>query len=466
MLIPLSLGQTLANHADNLSALTGWDDITMPLLEKLHTPQTATEALVALQQLQRLSPIAELGFYKYSKLHEIFQQNVLPTWRDFAALPTSDAQKQRLGDLLYEGDPLKRTPLIVNLCDFGRGIGERIVERCKADNLDIEVTFDDPWFHRALLQVLSKEHTEAYALWRAGRIGEVDRRIGMRVTHTSIPYPEASESFKEKNRLYNETVSGLRRKREQNPFFTITVLPTPQDAVMDNLSYAEYVDLFFRMCDVDWKEVDKAHRVLIDHLNNGKHLRFTNSDGTDLEMDITGFTFANSLVAKNVPGSEVFSAPHKTSVNGRIVAKGRFLPKDQNELIEDITLNFKDGRVVSFSAVHGEQHLAESVNEDEGSCFVGEIGIGTNPVLQRHVVNSLMVEKIGGSFHIALGNAYTFTDYLGVPVHVDNGNRSKIHWDITTMLVGKEGRILLDGVAIMEHGKFLDSRLHILNAAQ
>jgi aminopeptidase len=377
-------------------------------------------------------------------------------------LPATTIQKQRLGDLLYDGDPLKRSPLIVNLCDYGRGIGEQIVARCVADNLDAEITFDDPWFHRAMLNSLDNKGIERYALWRAARTGEVDRRIGMRVTNVSLPL-QPVEDYKEKNKLYNATVAGMRRTRTRDPFFTVTVLPVPEDAEIDQIPYPAYVDLFLRMCNVDWKEVDKAHRVLIEKLDKGSILHFTNNDGTDLMMDVTGMTFANSLVAKNVPGSEVFSSPLKNSVNGKIVAKGRFIPKGTSELVEDMVLVFKDGKIIDFSAQTGQEILAEFVNVDDGSCYIGEIGIGTNPVLQQHIVNSLLVEKIGGSFHVALGQAYTFTEYLGTPVKVDNGNRSQIHWDVTTMLVGKEGRITVDGEIIMENGKFVDTRLNVLN---
>ena len=226
------------------------------------------------------------------------------------------------------------------------------------------------------------------------------------------------------------------------------------------------MDLFFRMCDVDWQAVDVAHKFLIAQLDAGKMLQLTNNDGTDLTMNIDGFTFANSLVAKNIPGSEVFSAPHKNSVNGRIVAKGRFSPKDSGgQIIEDMTLDFKDGKLVHYNAASGLDLLRQMVETDEGSHYVGEIGIGTNPVLRQHIVNSLMVEKIGGSFHVALGRAYEYTDYLGTPVHLDNGNRSAIHWDITTMLHGKQGKMILDGTEIMTDGKFNAPELAVLNGA-
>ena len=72
-------------------------------------------------------------------------------------------------------------------------------------------------------------------------------------------------------------------------------------------------------------------------------------------------------------------------------------------------------------------------------------------------------QKIGGSFHVALGQAYQYKEYMGKAVHLNNGNKSMLHWDITTMLFGKEGTIELDGRKIMEDGKFIDPKYDVLN---
>ena len=79
------------------------------------------------------------------------------------------------------------------------------------------------------------------------------------------------------------------------------------------------------------------------------------------------------------------------------------------------------------------------------------------------MVNPLLVEKSRGSAHIAMGASYEFTEYLGKPVRVDNGNRSTIHWDVTNMLFGKNGKIILDGEDIMQEGLFVDPKLKCLN---
>jgi aminopeptidase len=180
-------------------------------------------------------------------------------------------------------------------------------------------------------------------------------------------------------------------------------------------------------------------------------------------MSINDFTFCNSLVARNVPGSEVFSGVQRESVEGTVVAKGLF-HYNGSDIIQNLTMKFNKGVLSDWHADKGQDIFEKIINKDEGARRIGELGIGTNPHLKRHSCNGLLVEKISGSFHLALGGSYEMTKYMDKPVIVDNGNRSDIHWDITTMLYGKEGKIIVDGITVMDDGLFLDERLMVLNS--
>lgn len=464
-LTAIELGPLIAERAEALAHHTRSpyaEDIDMTL-RALGSPQCLNGVLLALHQLQRLYLIHMLELEHDDKVSEAFYDHAhFPLWHQFAALEASEAQKDRLADLMYSGDPFKRSPILLVASDYGRGIAERVVTSIHNHNEKLDFWVDDALFQRRLLSVMTEAQAETYGNIMAQRLEVVERLISIAANNQSV---EAIDKLPPKEIMtkYSGTYSDRSRQNTPNLFYTSTRLPTPQAAKLDGFDYADYVDLFFRMCDVDWDRIDAAHRVLIGKLNEGNILHITNDDGTDVTMDIGGFTFANSRVAKNVPGSEVFSAPRRDSVNGTIVAKGRFTPRDDSHIIEDITLVFENGRIIDYSAEKGIEYLTAAIETDEGSHYIGEIGIGTNPVLQRHVINSLMVEKIGGSFHVALGRAYEYTDYLGEPVKLDNGNRSKIHWDITTMLVGKSGMMFLDGKPIMSNGKFLDPELAYLN---
>lgn len=235
--------------------------------------------------------------------------------------------------------------------------------------------------------------------------------------------------------------------------FSLTIIPTEKDAELDGMEYDEYMRLFFESCDQPWKEISKAQASLVEKLNQGKVLKITNADGTDLTIDIEGFTFVNSGADANIPGSETFSAPKKEGVNGTLVSKGSF--KYGNfPLVKNITLVFENGKIIEAHAEEGEETLKQIISTDEGSVYTGEIAFGTNPHLRRHFVNGLLVEKIGGSFHLAIGACYTFKKYGGQEVSIDNGNKSDIHWDITTLL--QDGQVSLDGQLIQQNGLWVD----------
>jgi aminopeptidase len=69
----------------------------------------------------------------------------------------------------------------------------------------------------------------------------------------------------------------------------------------------------------------------------------------------------------------------------------------------------------------------------------------------------LFDEKIGGSIHLTPGQAYG---------EADNGNRSKVHWDLVLMQRPEHGggEIWFDGELLRKDGRFLPADLQPLNA--
>lgn len=461
--VPLNFSKILKERQEFLAHHATSEKVDN-ILKRLIQPQSIAEAIQTIHEFQRLYLAYALDVAHHPTIITALEdEKSFPTWKHFIALQATEAQKNKLVRLMVHGDPDMRWPVLLNLSDYSREVGEKVVAELLALGHEFDLWIDDAHFQRRLFNLIDDSRATAFGDLMAQRYEVVKRSIGFRSNNPSTEPtdPVAPSGVSQK---YFQAFTN--RKKHGDQFYTITVLPTEKDAELDNIPYDDYVDLFFRMCDVDWDKINEAHIILKEKLDNGKVLQITNNDGTDVTMDIEGFTFCNSRVAKNVPGSEVFSAPRRDSVNGKIVAKGRFLPKTSKELIENITLEIKDGLIVHYYADVGNHILKSIIETDEGSRYFGEIGIGTNPVLKQHITNSLMVEKIGGSFHMAIGAAYQYTDYLGEPVTLDNGNRSSLHIDITTMLYGKEGMMYLDGKIIMQNGKFTDPALAYLNGTE
>jgi aminopeptidase len=160
-------------------------------------------------------------------------------------------------------------------------------------------------------------------------------------------------------------------------------------------------------------------------------------------MSIAGRKWINCSGHENFPDGEIFTGPVEDSVNGhiRFSFPGIFSGKE----IEDICLEFKDGKVVKASAAKGEELLHALLETDAGARYVGEVAVGTNFGIQKFTRNMLFDEKIGGTVHLALGSSYPESG---------GKNQSGIHWDMLCDM-RQGGEIYADDELIYQGGKFL-----------
>ena len=78
----------------------------------------------------------------------------------------------------------------------------------------------------------------------------------------------------------------------------------------------------------------------------------------------------------------------------------------QGNVVEDVRLTFRDGKVVEASARRGQALLEAMLDLDPGARYVGEVAFGLNENISRFTSNILFDEKIGGTMHMALGQSY------------------------------------------------------------
>jgi len=250
--------------------------------------------------------------------------------------------------------------------------------------------------------------------------------------------------------------------------YLIFMAPTEADARIDGMSFSDFFNLMYQASCQPWDLIHSAQEILTRKLDEGRELRFVvpscskENLSTDLRMSIEGMTFANSTIARNFPGSEVFSAPVLDSVEGTLFAPGWYMEAGQR--IKDIYLCFKRGKIVECSAKENQAALESILSNGEGARYLGEVALGTNRGLTRRMVHPLLAEKTCGTFHVAIGHCYEITHYLGKPINLNNGNceaRTSLHWDITIPVTS--GEVLLDGKVLQKNGRFIDERLEILS---
>ena len=108
----------------------------------------------------------------------------------------------------------------------------------------------------------------------------------------------------------------------------------------------------------------------------------------------------------NIPTEEIFSAPKKTGVNGKLYSA---LPLAYNgAVVKDFWFEFKDGQVVDYDAKEGKEVLTSILETDEGSKYLGEIALVPygSPI---SALDTLFYETLideNASCHFALGASY------------------------------------------------------------
>ncbi len=260
--------------------------------------------------------------------------------------------------------------------------------------------------------------------------------------------------------------SCMQRAAEGKMRYVLTDLPSEAAAQDAGMSLADYEDWVFRagflhLADpvAAWRRLHAEQQRAIDFLSSKSVLRFTappstvaggarRHDGTDLTVDVSGRTWVNCAGSENFPDGEIFTGPR--GVDG--VVNFTFPAVHAGKEVDGIRLEFRDGRVTDASAIRNEDHLIALLDQDAGARTVGEIAIGTNYEIVDCMRNAFYDEKIGGTFHLAVGAGYPETG---------NTNQSGLHWDLVTDMRSYAGRpggtIHADGELILRDGRFTHS---------
>ena len=241
----------------------------------------------------------------------------------------------------------------------------------------------------------------------------------------------------------------LERAAKKELRWSGTIHPTQAFAQDAEMSLREFEDFVYEACLVHepdpinaWKKVSKEQQRLVDWLNKTKQIHVVGPD-TDLKLEVTDRKWINCDGHENFPDGEIFTGPIEESLNGHI--RYTYPACHFGREVEDVRLQFKDGKVIKATAAKNEEFLSKMLESDKGAKYVGEFAFGTNPGIQRFTKNTLFDEKIGGTIHLALG--------LGYP-ESGSKNKSAIHWDMVCDL-RDGGEVRVDGTLFLKDGKIL-----------
>jgi len=233
-----------------------------------------------------------------------------------------------------------------------------------------------------------------------------------------------------------------------------TLFPTQASAQDAEMSLRQYEDFVFAAGHLDkddpvaqWQQVQHTQQKVVDYLTGKKEIRFQTANGTDLTVNVDQMKWINCCGHENFPDGEVFTGPNLSAPDGGVngIAKYSFPAVHHGREVHDIELTFEKGHVVDAKASKNQDFLIQMLDQDEGARRLGEIAIGTNYQIQQYTKNTLFDEKIGGTFHAAVGAGYPESG---------NSNESGLHWDMVCDL-RQGGTITVDGHVISRDGRFV-----------
>ena len=252
---------------------------------------------------------------------------------------------------------------------------------------------------------------------------------------------------------YHDMTKNLEDIRINKKRWVLLNYPSVLDAYKSKMTTCEFYNFALDVMCFDYRKLYDLMLPLKQLMEDTNMVRIV-APNNDISFSIKAMPAIICAGEFNIPDGEVFSAPVKNSVNGKITYNTTSLYRDN--VYSNVCLEFKDGKIIKATCAEDNDKLNEIFDTDSGSRYIGEFAIGINPLIRNPMGDILFDEKIYGSIHFTPGMAYE---------EAFNGNKSQIHWDLV-LIQTKEyggGELYFDDVLIRKDGKFVIDSLKPLN---
>lgn len=311
------------------------------------------------------------------------------------------------------------------------------------------VNLSDSRIKRELLLSCGEEQLKLKYQLAMDQMKQMDAYIAIRAGNNSAELSDVSEDNIKLASMLSREVTDYRVNKTK---WVILRYPNNSMAQLANMSLEAFEDFYFNVCTLDYSKMSRAMDSLKALMDKTDKVRLV-AQNTDLTFSIKGIPAIKCDGERNIPDGEVYTAPVRDSINGKISYN---TPSEyQGFKYENISFEIENGKIVKATA-NNEERINNLLDTDEGARYFGEFAIGVNPFVLEPMLDILFDEKIAGSFHFTPGMAYE---------DANNGNKSAIHWDLV-MIQRPEyggGEIWFDDKLIRKDGMFVIDELKCLN---
>lgn len=370
---------------------------------------------------------------------------------------TIDSRDQKLARMLVSYSVKARPGELVFIQVSGAdalSLGAACVEETARAGAAPYLHIVDTEVQRLFLRSADEKVFKRLAQLELKQMKDADCFIGIRGSQNIF---ELSDVPREQIEAYTKFVAKPVHLEERVKRTRWVVLRYPNESMaqMSGSSTESFKKFYYDVCLVDYAKMARDVQPLKRLMEKTDRVRLT-APGTDIEFSIKGIPAIPCCGEMNVPDGECFTAPVKNSVNGTVAFNAPTVW--QGAPYDSVKLEFRNGKVANAEAADAEQtkKLNEVLDQDAGARFLGEFSIAFNPKIMHPMRDILFDEKISGSFHMALGQAYD---------EATNGNKSAVHWDMVCIQRPDYGggEIYFDEKLIRKNGKFTLKELQPLN---
>lgn len=326
-----------------------------------------------------------------------------------------------------------------------------IINKAREKEANVYTNMIDKTLIAKLLKDSNEEEIKTLADIDEYRMKKMDAYLG--ITSVSNKYANKNVDTDILNMYSAEYVYKVHLKeRVGNTKWCILNYPTKLAADSFKMDDDEFFEFWGKANTIDYAELHEKLLPLKELMDKTDKVRIVGKN-TDLSFSIKDISSEPCTGIYNLPDGEIFTAPVKDSVNGYINYNTKTMYNGIE--FENIFFRFENGKIIEAHSDVNNEKLNGILDIDEGARYIGEFALGLNPEITTPVNNTLYDEKIAGSFHLTPGAALSETD---------NGNKSKIHWDIVYLEKEDEkSKIYFDDVLIREKGQFVLNELKGLN---
>jgi aminopeptidase len=346
----------------------------------------------------------------------------------------------------------KGEKILIEAIDIPEEMVVALIRKVKSVGGAPFVTIKQNKITRELYSAVSEDAMKIAGELEAERMKQMDAYVALRGSHNIA---ELSDVPDDGMKLYQDhwwlpVHISIRVPKTK---WVVLRWPSSSMAQQANMSTEAFEEFYFNVCTLDYAKMSNAMDALVKRMQQTDKVHIT-GPGTDLRFSIKDIPVEKCAGEKNVPDGEVYTAPVRNSVNGVLTYTAKTIYR--GVVHEGIKLEFQDGKIINATSDKTEE-LNKVLDTDDGARYIGEFALGVNPYITDPMLDILFDEKICGSFHFTPGGAYEDD--------ADNGNRSKVHWDMVCIQTPQYGggEIYFDDELIRKDGLFVVDDLKPLN---